>query len=480
MDTKEISAIIHDIFESFGTDIILDHSRFNAILMDYLPNHPKERKLISSVIAEGIGKDLFVAGASPATEHQFVVQRCINYLMKDAWFSKSASLFAVSCIAEALNLDFSLNNVQDEQAEAIPVRVLSKDFAQSMNDIEFHLPSFSAIGYKAFSGNTKLERLIIPQNITQIKSKAFYNCINLKSIEFHSTISSIGSEVFSGCDSLQEISIPNNPKYVVKAGQLIDKADKRLLRVIPTPNVETVIVPSDIKMIDSRAFESDSITTIRLSSNIERIAKKAFYRCCHLSSIEIVKNRLYQSIMGVMYSADGKSLLFYPSGRKDKSYIVEDSVLVIAESAFENADSLETITIPLGVKIIENNAFRYCTGLNRITLPSSVERIGERAFQGCSSLVGAMLPKSVNVIGDFAFAECVHLESISLPRSVTKIGNASFSKCTSLQSVTIQDNVREVGLNAFDNCGNGLVIRIRNNSYMENYCKAHRVQFEKI
>lgn len=48
--------------------------------------------------------------------------------------------------------------------------------------------------------------------------------------------------------------------------------------------------------------------------------------------------------------------------------------------------SLESVSIPEGIKIIQNNAFAGCTNLTQVTIPLSVEAIRYAAFFNCSKL----------------------------------------------------------------------------------------------
>lgn len=49
---------------------------------------------------------------------------------------------------------------------------------------------------------------------------------------------------------------------------------------------------------------------------------------------------------------------------------------IIGERAFDECNSLETITIPEGVETIKDNAFSYCHKLERVIIPASVKIIG--------------------------------------------------------------------------------------------------------
>lgn len=68
-------------------------------------------------------------------------------------------------------------------------------------------------------------------------------------------------------------------------------------------------------------------------------------------SIEVdPANEHYSSIDGVLFNKDGTELLQYPLGRRDDSYVLPDSVVKIADSAFLNCKKRLQIIIPKGTK----------------------------------------------------------------------------------------------------------------------------------
>lgn len=62
---------------------------------------------------------------------------------------------------------------------------------------------------ETFSGCYALKSISIPNEITEIESKAFYFCIGLESITIPSGVSTINSNAFSYCDSLTSVTIGN-------------------------------------------------------------------------------------------------------------------------------------------------------------------------------------------------------------------------------------------------------------------------------
>lgn len=81
-------------------------------------------------------------------------------------------------------------------------------------DYEITVPSelggypVRAIGTNAFSSSYGVERVILPEGLTELERTAFRKCPGLTSIVLPSTLVSIGDNAFYQCENLQEIVIP--------------------------------------------------------------------------------------------------------------------------------------------------------------------------------------------------------------------------------------------------------------------------------
>lgn len=185
------------------------------------------------------------------------------------------------------------------------------------------------------------------------------------------------------------------------------------------------------------------------------------------------------------------------------------SVTSIADNAFYEMDTIETITIPNTITSIGENAFAYCRNVNSlnydapaltsssqymfaeigmtaestsvvfgphvveipdkmffysmvspktskitsVTINGNVTSVGDWAFYCCNNLTTITLPNSLVSIGERAFMRTA-LTSITIPSNVTNIGVRAFSDCSGLTSVTIPQNVTTLGEMAFYDCAN--------------------------
>lgn len=126
-------------------------------------------------------------------------------------------------------------------------------------------------------------------------------------------------------------------------------------------------------------------------------------------------------------------------------------VIQIGEYAFAES-SVNSVTVPEGIKTIGEEAFSECGRIVSMQIPSTVTSIGSRSFFSCKSLVSITLPKSMTSIGDWAFTYCTSLSQITIPDGISSIQGSTFRGCTSLVDVSISQSVKSIGESAFENC----------------------------
>lgn len=142
------------------------------------------------------------------------------------------------------------------------------------------------------------------------------------------------------------------------------------------------------------------LKVIRFSTAPKQITEP-FCFCEGLMEIDIPDGGDYRTVDGIVYTADGKTLVAYPRGR---------------------------------------------TG--SFTVPADVEAIGQRAFCG-SALSEIVFSDGVKTIGDYAFARAEKLTEVTVPASVRTIGACAFSE-SGIERITLSEGLEEIDLLAFE------------------------------
>jgi len=123
-----------------------------------------------------------------------------------------------------------------------------------------------------------------------------------------------------------------------------------------------------------------------------------------------------------------------------KSLTMPDTITEIGRQAFEGCVNLESVTFSKSLLKMDVSAFRNCESLHEIDLPDYLTNIYSGAFRGCKSLESVKLPKTLETLESLVFEGCTSLESIYLPDSLLAIGAYMFSGCTSLREIKVDEN----------------------------------------
>ncbi|MDR1320711.1 MAG: leucine-rich repeat domain-containing protein [Gracilibacteraceae bacterium] len=221
--------------------------------------------------------------------------------------------------------------------------------------------------------------------------------------------------------------------------------EKMIVRdgVVFTDDMKTLVwYPGDKK---GSAYE--------IPRSVTKIEGGAFDCVWQLQKITVArKNENYTVKDGVLFTADMKTLVWYPPQRKESAYTIPSGVTAIGAGAFSACGALASVTVPYSVTSIGNRAFVCCDKLTDIDMPGGLTSIGSEAFSCCLRLVNITIPHSVTSIGNGAFSCCFQLTDIVIPEGVTAIEDGTFDGCVKLMSITIPDGVTSIGERAFARC----------------------------
>ncbi len=200
-------------------------------------------------------------------------------------------------------------------------------------------------------------------------------------------------------------------------------------------NVKSITVPDSVKIIGDQAFQScSSLERIYIGSGTEHIGVAPFMYdiegspCSNLKSIEISKdNKHYTSVDGVLFNKEMTELIQYPIGKKQKEYVIPDSVTTVG-----------------------HGAFLYCTELTKLTLGKGLTTIDYCLLFGCDNLETVILPETLTKLDSGAF-KCSGIKYIDIPDGVTFLGSETIMYCPRLETVNIGKGVSFIHEQAIDN-----------------------------
>lgn len=341
--------------------------------------------------------------------------------------------------------------------------VIGEYMFSSTNLSEIVLPdNITGIKYRAFydldgSSVNPFASIVIPEGISTINDATFLGCNNLKTVTLPSTIRDINFQAFGGCTSLESINLDE----VEAIGQAAFEH---------CASLKTLTLPETLGSLGDYCFQGSGLTSIDLPRSIAVYGKSIFRSCTSLQSVTFPDNM--ETIPGYMF--DGCQSL--------DNVVIPESVHTINDSAFSGCASLSNITLPQQLTLIRDAAFNGCTHLTQIELPASLTSIYALAF-GNTGLTSIEIPESVETIGgacfehcrnlttvifhstaeEFNFPEavfryCSALEHITLPENTVSFGNNCFQSCTSLKDIDWPTQLKLIGVAAFENTAFSQVI----------------------
>lgn len=289
-------------------------------------------------------------------------------------------------------------------------RIERSAFAGTMALHELVIPgNVQEIGDNAFNGCIQLSSLTLSEGIRVIEEMAFSNCSDLTEVLIPASVECLGDGVFSDCLAMTQIAVaPESEHFVVRDDILYSKDLSVLVHYPASKEEQEFTIPEEVRKIAGLAFASNYfLMELMLGDHLEEVGSYAFARCSSLSfmslpaqttrlgvspfhdctmllEIEVNPNNpCYSSIDGVLYNKEQTQLIQYPAGLYDDFYKVPDTVREIAENACYDAQDLEVLKIPAGVRKIGDMAFAFCDQLRdveiRVADPAQVE-VGLMAF----------------------------------------------------------------------------------------------------
>ena len=366
--------------------------------------------------------------------------------------------------------------------------------------------TIQSVGASAFCGDTSLQNIILPYGLRSIGGSAFENCSALAALALPGTLTSVGGHAFAGCSSLRSLHFPDsvtsygekvihqctaleklylgsgaepalkgsNAEAIFSIGSSAALREVEFAEGITEigentfmyPSLENVILPSTLKVIQTRAFMNAGIRNIAFPDGIRSIEYYAFTGSA-LTDISIRGDRceLKYAFVDCPYLRTARL----------------GSGVIRLMAAFQNCHSLEAVELSEGLQEVIYKAFENCSSLRELSLPDSIINFNPGNLKGCTSLETLSIGRLLNSFSHVSnqsdarlyisenpavkkliiregitnipnvFPYFRQLETVVFPDSLVSIEGGTFAN-TSIRNLQLPAGIQSIGAGAFRNC----------------------------
>ncbi len=302
------------------------------------------------------------------------------------------------------------------------------------------------------------------KNVTVSGGKIWYGAFSnfnmLKSVKLEEGVYYVDESVLYGCSSLEELTVPfvgwgevyNKSGFF---GHIFGSVEFKGADCIEQERIDSYgwsekrkfYIPKSLKSVIIKRgeisggafFGCKNIEKITFPSDMESLGCNAFTGC----------TKLIKSVDGVKYVND------WVVGYENfyKSAKISAGTVGVSDGAFNNANSLKSVTVPESVAYMGVDAFINCPELKDVNYLGTVEKWIEVDFKNEHSspvkqnffikgklLTKLVVPQNLEIVPRYAFCNFRSLESLTISEGIKNINEGAFSGCINLTEINFNTN----------------------------------------
>lgn len=287
-----IQLLLKAIVREHGSSILVQTSRYIALINDYLHDYDKERRLIVNMLHAGILRNMI----DEQHDKQLAVMRAVSNMQTECFIVENAAEFVAVCFSYVLGWRYeSTMRVKVSAPAAVlqpaaappvsagekpagplspetqvfrPIDALKSRFARNVVVQE----GFTKLESFCFDRFSSMRSIVLPSTLLAIGEYAFSECKHLKNADLPASLKQIQQGAFSQCVNLVVIKIPQG---------VLEVADNTFLCC---QSLEIAEIPATVTSIGANAFSGCAkLNKLFLHDSVKYIADDAFLQCPNLT-----------------------------------------------------------------------------------------------------------------------------------------------------------------------------------------------------
>lgn len=352
--------------------------------------------------------------------------------------------YPVTILGERLFIDSSIENIE---LHSKITQIKSEAFKNCKNLKTINMKSLKlqVIEDSTFESCTNLVAVILPTTLITIGNRAFYNCLNLEAIDMENVpIVKICNYSFTNCRKITSIKLP------MKTLQEIGEYS------FANTSISSLLLPEKVRCLGNGAFSHTIINELDISDSLLTVIPDHAFEYCKISTLLLPPSTV---ALGISSFEGNENLI-----KVDLSYT---SVVSINNSAFKRCKNLCAIVFSITTDILGDSVFEE-TGFTNFTISESIHHIGEGLFKNCPKLtVVGFYELQYDKIPHYTFYNCTELSEIHYPRRSFYIQTHAF-EYTGFKHIRFANSAIGIDDWAFAHCHKVLTIDISNIEYSIN------------
>lgn len=370
---------------------------------------------------------------------------------KDARWKPFADRYVDACITLNDNIYYLAT---DTGAVVIGYESAPSGDLSFQNDVTFGNETLPvvAIADSCFI-QTKITSVSFPQNVASIGKCAFFGCSLLTSLTLPENIAIIAGKAFAH-DSLIDgkLSLPNSLSYIG------EKAFYNLLS-LDTLDIQTTNPPALFQTGSEEFCNLPQTTVINIPCNTLRTyntnAQWRLFTNQFVDPCMVLVNNFYYQATNKGAEVIGFETTPHGEVRFKDTVTINGTnlnVVTITDRFLANNTFITTLTLPTYCTTLGRNSFLNCTNLQKINLNNSLQTIGDSCFMG-GRFDTIVMPSTLKTIGKCSFRDNPNLSGLFLNEGLQSIGERAFTYNSALiDTIIIPSSITRIGAAAFTGC----------------------------